>query len=328
LTLANGFITSAASALNTFAVDPNFRVSYAENWQLSAQRDLPASLTIIGTYLGSRGSRLMQEFLPNTYPAGAANPCSTCPSGFVYLTSSGSSLRNAGQLQVRRRLRNGFTATVQYTLAKATDNAAAFSGAALGGAVIAQNWLDLDAERSPSSFDQRHQLVTQVQYTTGAGITGGTLVDGLRGRLFKDWTFVGQLTTGSGLPVTPVYLAAVPGTGVSGNIRASLTGEPLNAVPDGYYLNPAAYAAPAKGQWGNAGRNSIAGPGQFNVNAGIGRTFRWGDRLNLDWRFDSTTVLNRVTYASVDTIVGSPQFGLPNRANQMRKLQSSVRLRF
>ena len=58
------------------------------------------------------------------------------------------------------------------------------------------------------------------------------------------------------------------------------------------------------------------------------RTFRWGERLNLDWRVDATNVLNRVTYAGVNTIVGSPQFGLPNRANQMRKLQTSLRLRF
>jgi hypothetical protein len=53
-----------------------------------------------------------------------------------------------------------------------------------------------------------------------------------------------------------------------------------------------------------------------------------GNRLNLDWRFDATNVLNQVTFSSVNMLVGSPQFGLPNRANQMRRLQSSARLRF
>ncbi len=328
LTLANGFVTSASSALNTFGVDPHFRVSDTQTWQVSAQRDLPASLTIIGTYLGSKGRHLMQEFLPNTYPAGASHPCPACPAGFVYLTSSGRSLRNSGQLQVRRRLRNGITATVQYTLAKATDDAAAFSGAGLAGAVIAQNWLDLDAEHGPSSFDQRHLISAQFQYTTGAGVTGGTLVDGLKGRLFKDWTFVSQLTVGSGLPLTPVYLSPVSGTGVAGSIRPRLTGLNVEERREGYYLNPAAYAAPASGQWGDTQRNSITGPAQFGLNAAVGRTFRFGDRLNLDWRIDATNVLNRVTYSGVNMIVGSPQFGLPNLANQMRRLQSSLRLRF
>ncbi len=169
-------------------------------------------------------------------------------------------------------------------------------------------------------------MVVQAQYTTGAGITGGTLVDGLKGRLLKDWTFVTEIRTGSGLPVTPVYLTPVHG--VTGTTRASLTGAPLDAKPDGTYLNPAAFAAPAAGAWGTAARNSISGPAQFVMNAAVSRTFRWGSRMNLDWRLDASNVLNTVTYASINAVVGSPQFGLPNRANQMRKLQSSLQLRF
>src|SRR5262249_22141395 len=89
LKLANGFLTSGTTA-NTFAVDPDLRVGYAHNWQLLAQRDLPGSLTLTASYLGTKGSHLLQEFLPNTYPIGAANPCPSCPAGFVYLTSNGS----------------------------------------------------------------------------------------------------------------------------------------------------------------------------------------------------------------------------------------------
>jgi len=99
-------------------------------------------------------------------------------------------------------------------------------------------------------------------------------------------------------------------------------------VPDGYYLNPSGYAAPAPGQWGTAGRNAIVGPRQFSLDAGVGRTFLWGDRLNLDWRLNATNVLNRVTYAAVNAVVGSAQFGLPTVANPMRKVQASLRLRF
>jgi len=327
LTLATGLLRLSSNPFNTFAVDPEFRVGTAHNYQASLQRDLPSSLTVIATYLGSHGTHLMQESLPNTYPVGGVNPCASCPSGFIYLTSNGTSMRNSAQLQLRRRLRNGFTASGQYTLAKATDNATAFNGASLAGFSVAQNWLDLDAERGPSSFDQRHQFTAQAQYTTGAGITGGTLVDGLKGRLLKDWTFVGQFTVGSGLPVTPLYLVAVPGTGYIGSVRARLTGTSTDA-PEGYYLNPAAYGAPLAGQWGDAGRNSARGPSQFLLNAAIGRTFRWGERFNIDWRIDANNVLNRLVYTSVNAIVGSPQFGLPSAINQPRTIQSSLRVRF
>src|SRR5262249_38251715 len=160
------------------------------------------------------GRNLFQELLPNTYPTGAANPCPSCPSGFVYLTSNGSATRHAGQFQLRRRLRNGLAASVQYTLAKATDDAAAaVTGASVNGSAIAQNWQDLDAEEAPSSFDQRHQVTAQMQYTSGVGLRGGALVDDFKGSLLKGWTITSQLTMGSGLPLTPVYLGTVPGTG-------------------------------------------------------------------------------------------------------------------
>jgi hypothetical protein len=327
LSLANGFVAPATGLGNSFAVDPNFSIGASHNWQASVQRDLPASLTVNATYLGTHGTNLIQEFLPNTYPRGSVNPCPTCPAGFVYLTSSGSSSRHAGQLQVRRRLRNGLTASVQYTLAKAEDNAASFQGANLGGSAFAQNWLDLDAEWGPSSFDQRHQVTASFQYTTGVGVAGGALVDGWRGTLFKNWTLTGQLTTGSGLPLTPYYLSAVPGTGYTGAIRASLTGASTEA-PEGYYLNSAAYTAPASGTWGNAGRNSVRGPATFGLNAGITRTFPWGSRLNFDYRIDATNVLNTVTYTSVNTLIGNPQFGLPTAPNEMRRIQTSLRMRW
>ena len=89
----------------------------------------------------------------------------------------------------------------------------------------------------------------------------------------------------------------------------------------------AAFAAPV-GHWGTAGRNSIRGPAQFGFNAGLGRSFLWGERITLDWRIDATNLLNVVTYSAINTIVGSPQFGLPVQANAMRKLQSSLRVRF
>ncbi len=328
LTLAAGFSgVTPTQVFNTFAIDPAFRVGYAHNWQVLVQRDLPGSLTMAATYLGTRGSHLMQQVLPNTYPPGAGNPCPTCPAGFIYLTSSGSQVRHAAQLQVRRRLRNGLTWNVQYMLAKSEDDATAFSEAASGGAFIAQNWLDLDAEWGPSSFDQRHKVTAEVQYSTGVGAAGGGLLTGWRARLFGGWTFTGAFSAGSGLPVTPVYLTQVPGTGVIGSVRASIVGD-VNAVPDGYYLNPAAYAPPAAGTWGTAGRHSGRGPSQFQLDAGITRTFSWGNRLTFDWRVDATNILNRVTYSAIGTAVGTPQFGLPLVIEPMRKLTTKFTVRF
>jgi trimeric autotransporter adhesin len=350
LALANGFNAVPFKPSNTFAIDPNFRVAYAQNWQLSIQRDLPWSLQMAATYLGIKGTHESQEYLPNTYPTGEASPCPACPAGFAYQASNANSIRESAQLQLRRRLRNGLSATLLYTFSKSLDDAAALGGqgassnsqtagaqnsfSAPGGSsgtaalAIAQNWLDLRAERGLSSFDQRHLLSLQMQYTTGMGLGGGTLLSGWKGRFLKDWTFATQITAGTGLPQTPVYLAPVAGTGFTGSIRPDYTGAPLYAAPSGFFLNPAAYAAPLAGHWGNAGRDTITGPARFTLNASLGRTFRVGDRFNLDLRFDSANALNDVNYTAWNTIVNGAQFGLPAAANAMRSIQTTLRLRF
>ncbi len=76
------------------------------------------------------------------------------------------------------------------------------------------------------------------------------------------------------------------------------------------------------------GRNSIEGPSQFSLNAGMARTFRITDRYSLDVRVDATNLLNHVTYPSWQTTINSTQFGLPLIANPMRSMLTTVRVRF
>ena len=328
LTLANPFPAAIASA-TTFAVDPEFTTALLHSWQVTLQRDLPASLTTLVAYFGDRGTHLAQAFLPNTYAPGSVNPCVSCPSGFMYLTSGGTSTRNAAQFIVRRRLYAGFTSSVTYTLAKAMDNASTFSNTSVspGSLAVAQDWRDLDAERGPSSFDQRHLVSIDMQYTSGMGLTGGTLVDGFWGGLFKDWTVTARFNAGSGLPLTPVFFATVPGSGVVG-MRPSLTGEPIAPTENGRYVNPAAFTAPAPGTWGNAVRNSIRGPSTSSFDLTLARAFRFPKRKTLEWRLAATNVLNRVTFATVDRIITSPQFGRPTAASQMRRIQTFLSFKF
>ena len=330
LTLADGFIPSSITTPTTFAIDPNFRIGYAQSWQVSVQRDLPGALVINASYLGIKGTRGVQQFLPNTYPPGAINPCVTCLPGYTYMASNGNSTNEKGTVQLRRRLHNGFTATAQYTYSKAIDDAA-LGGGGQGVAVIAQNWLDLSAERGLSPFDQRHQVTFQGQYTTGVGLRGGTLLDGWRGTVFKEWTVSTSITAGTGMPITPIYSAITPGTGISSSIRPNYTGAPLYDAPSGLFLNPAAFVAPPSGQWGNVGRNSIEGPDVFTITASAARTFRLPEkfsRLNLDVIASSNNPINHPTFQSWVTNIQSQQFGLPANPNGMRTLQLLMRVRF
>jgi hypothetical protein len=310
---------------------------------LSVQRDLPFALQMTATYSGIKGTHGPQEILPNSYPLGTTNPCPSCPSGFVYETSSGSSIREAGQLQLRRRMRSGFLASLTYTFAKSLDDDAYLGGvghttASSGGssqsaslsfpsAAIAQNWRNPHAERSLSSFDQRHLMNLQVQYTSGQGLGGGTLLGGWRGRALKEWTFAGNLNYGTGSPETPLYPAAVPGTGFSSILRPNLTGASIYNSGTAAHLNAAAYSEPVGG-WGTAGRDSIAGPDQFSFDTQMARTFRPRGKWYLDVAVNASNLFNHPAFTNWNNLVTSDQFGLPSSAGSMRSVQTSFHLRW
>jgi hypothetical protein len=348
LSLATFTVSSscAAASADTFGIDRNFHIGYLQSWQLSVQRDLPFALQATATYIGMKGTHGPQEILPNSYPLGEANPCPSCTSGFMYEGSGGNSFRNAGQFQLRRRMRSGFTATLMYTYAKSIDDDAYLGGQ--GGTQsssllspsgsIAQDWLNPRAERARSNFDQRHLVNLQAQYTSGMGLGGGTLLGGWRGRALKEWTVLGTLSMGTGLPETPSYPAAMPGTGFSNIIRPSLTGAPIYASSGSTHLNAAAFTAPTAGGWGTAGRNSITGPNQFSFNSSMARTFRPSSKTYLDVTVNSTNTFNHATISGWNTTFTNPQTGLPTGinsqfgqpigANPMRSLQITTHLRF
>ncbi len=110
-----------------------------------------------------------------------------------------------------------------------------------------------------------------MQYTTGMGLGGGTLLSGWRGALFKEWTFATQITAGSGLPLRLLFIwrrcRAPASPEPSGR---DYTGAPLYAAPAGLFLNPAAYTAPLAGPMGQCGTKF-----HHRSRAVHARTLRW-----------------------------------------------------
>jgi hypothetical protein len=327
-TMANAFLAPAVNAASqTFAVDPNFQIGYLHYWQLSIQQNLTSSLVATITYNGDKGTHQMQQFLPNTFPVGiATNPAL---SGYGYITSGGNSNYNAISGQLQRRFRSGLSGNLIYTFSKAIDDSQSLGGRGGAVATYAQNWQDLTAERSLSPFNRTHTLNMNMQWSTGEGTRGGALLSGWKGALAKDWTFTTAITAGSGLPETPIIANQIAsGTGIVGTVRANYLGGSLDAPAPGFGFNTSAFGKPTAGQWGNAGRNIITGPTQFTLNASAGRVFRIDERRSFDLRFDSTNLLNHVSFTSWNATLGSPLFGLPTAAGQMRTMKATLRFRF
>jgi hypothetical protein len=327
LSIATGFLAASNQSLSsTYAIDPNYRIGYAQTWTLSVQHDLPLGMFATAGYLGTKGTRLDQQFIPNSVAPGAA--VSLLPHNFTYETSNGNSIYHAAQFQLNRRFRSGIMANAGYQFSKSIDNAGT-GGRGQGNTPVAQNWLDLAAERGLSSFDARHNLSLQFQYSTGMGQSGGTLVNGWKGALMKDWTISGNVSVRSGNPFTATVggnRSQVSGTAVSNTLRADATGLPVEA--SGLLFNTAAFSAPLSGDWGNAGRNTIPGPTTFSLNGSLGRIFRIGERRSADLQFQAQNLLNHVTITNWGTVLGSTNYGLASSAAGMRKMTINLRFRF
>jgi hypothetical protein len=327
LSLTNAFLSASTNAVtSTYAIDPNYRIGYAQTWSVSLQNDLPFSMFGTVGYLGTKGTRLDQQFIPNSVAPGAEE--STLPHSFTYETSNGNSIYHALQTQLNRRFHTGLMWRASYQFSKSIDDAGT-GGRGQGNTPVAQNWLDLSAERGLSGFDSRNNLTLSVQYSTGMGSQGGTLVNGWKGALLKDWTVGSDVILHSGNPFTATVggnLSQVSGTAVASIVRAQATGLSIDAA--GAFFNPAAFTEPLAGQWGDAGRNTIPGPTAFYLNGSVGRIIRFGEHRSVDLQIQAQNVLNHVTITSWGTVLGAASYGLATNAASMRRITFNLRFRF
>ncbi len=335
LTLKNGFNGPAEqqqeSILNTVAVDRSYAIPYAQTWNADVQYSFPREFVLNVGYLGTKGTRLVIQRLPNRVVAGqGTSAVRLIPDavGFTYDSTEGNSIYHALQVRLMRRMRRGISMTTHYTFSKSIDDASTIGG---GGSTIVQNDQDISAERGLSSFDRRHALTSSLYLNSPFGPMGTVMrQDNLVTKLIRGWIISSSLTLQSGAPFTARALGNASnagGSGSIGNARADATGLPIEG---GLYFNPLAFAVPAADTYGNAGRNTITGPGMISLNVGLARSFRIGDdfRRQIMFRLDSQNVTNTVNISGIGTVVNSSNYGLATSAAGMRQVTLSVRVGF
>jgi hypothetical protein len=119
--------------------------------------------------------------------------------------------------------------------------------------------------------------------------------------------------------------------GSNGSLRPNLVpGQSITVSNPGIgeWFNPAAFIAPPSGQYGNAGRNIVIGPGTILFNMSMAKTIPFQETKSLEFRVTANNVFNHANYTSIDTNLNSPTFGQVISVGTMRQLQFSSRLRF
>jgi len=119
--------------------------------------------------------------------------------------------------------------------------------------------------------------------------------------------------------------------GVNGTLRANYDGQPIALADPSttQFFNTGAFSAPAAGTFGDAGRNTIIGPGTSVMNLSLTRNINFGQTTRgLSIQVLANNVFNTVQFATIDTNFLSRTFGYVTGVRPMRKIQVQTRFRF
>jgi hypothetical protein len=324
-------------------------------WQYSASVQQTLPYRIVGTvaFVGSQGRNLFLRSITNQIVS--VRPDGTIirefdqvqPDGRVLKpfaeidvkTSGGHDSYRALQVSLVRTIQKGLTLNGQYTLGRSYGNTAG-SNEALTAANNARDLADFDYDLGYNRFDVRHTFNFSALYSLPIGKDRALSLGGLGNAILGNWEIGAILNARSGLPIdlqiTRPDVVFVDGTGVYGSNAAGRTaiintpggGASRNVrrpdlipgvdpyLKDGtQWLNPAAFAIPAPGTFGNLPRNEIRGPNFKQLDLCLDKKMLMGGRRSLDLRVEVFNAFNWTNYRNPSGQLGN---ALGTGANQIQ----------
>jgi Carboxypeptidase regulatory-like domain len=314
--------------------DINARDGYAHNYNVNVQRQIGTNYLVEVAYAGSRGRQLTLKDDPNQAPPvlGVTNPDINRPYAAVSpalrtlgrVASRGELDYNALLVKFNRRFANRFSFANSYTLAKTED-----LNSDNDGTVTLTNVFDPEYNRGPADYDVRHTFSSNWIYELPFGTD----------KIYGGWQVSGILYLRSGLPLTITQSGTMLSTGVANN-RPDTIGDPkLDNPTIDQWFNTAAFARTVEptATFGNTGRNTVRGPGQFNIDFSLIKLTRFG-RVETEFRIEAFNLLNHAQFAQPNGQLGNAAFGtisqmLSNPACSLcgtteRQIQIGVKARF
>lgn len=248
ITLETPFPAGTGISLGPFAINPNFDNAYAQDWNLTIQRQLSSTLGVEVAYVGVKGTHLQlaeninQPFVTNgfygtTRPFPALLPTSAvypsqcgaagCPlgnfSGGGQVNSGGNSSYHAVWATVNKHFSHGLQFQGSYTFSKSLD----YNSLSTGESLVIQNAYNPRGDYGLSEFDVRHRFV----------LSGFYELPFRANRLVSGWQFGVTQQAQTGSPLNP-SLAVGPGPGISLTVRPdSLQRVTGTGSPSQYFNN-------------------------------------------------------------------------------------------
>jgi hypothetical protein len=302
---------------DVFAVDPNLRTPYIQNYNFNIQRELFRNGVLEVGYVGSHGTKLFryrdinQPVNPSVSSERPFDNGPFAPSGgtFFYvnqLETTAISNYNALQTSFSVRGRRGFTSQVNYTWSHSIDNASDGQDY-VANATQPDNSHCTKCEKANSNFDSRHRFVVTASYALpnfseshprlGKGWQLNTVVTIRSGNPFHLTLFDDYNNTGEFFPRPDVVGDPYAGTSAPDKfINLSAFKVPCTLDPSGD--GSAASCIPGTWHFGSLGRNALRGPGYHNVDFSIFKDTEINERLRIQLRAEVFNIFNHPNFSN------------------------------
>lgn len=329
----------AAAALNARLVlsamnyDHPDAVTY--QWSFNIQQQLSRTAVFEMGYQGSKGTNLPSLYNLNQPPAGPGtvaqvNDRRPYPAlgNISFRDAIGNSSYNGLTAKVEQRFQAGFTGLFSYTYGKSIDDTPGTAFNVTPSRSTAQNSRFIRGERGLSGFDVRHRFVASPVYELPFGKGKAWANEGWLSWLAGGWQTSGIFSWQTGRPFTVLVQRDQSNTQSNAD-RPNLIGN----VNDGprtvqQWFNTAAVVLQPLGQFGNAGRNNVEGPGLVNVDFAVMRRFVIKERINIQFRAEAFNFANHPNFNLPVQTVDTPNFGQITSSLAPRQIQLGLKIGF
>jgi hypothetical protein len=309
----------------TFANNYARRTPYTIQYLFNIERQLSNSTVVEAGYIGSISRKLQELISLNTPPPSAVgSPQSRRPytelSVLQQLQGTANANYNSLAVKLQRRFAKDLTYLVSYTWSKSMDYDSGPRPPANDVANPNNNY-DLHAEYALSGFNTAHRFVTSLVYE---------LPFARRNRFAGGWELCSILTLQSGFPISIRDGLDQTNTGNYSD-RPNATGQATrldNRTPSKWF-NTGAYALEPFGTFGNAGRNTVIGPGIVGWDLSAQKNFRIVEKHSLQFRFEAFNLPNHPNWGDPGNLVTVNGFGtITSTRTDMRDLQLGLKYIF
>jgi hypothetical protein len=297
------------------ALDRNRKDDYVAAWTASVQRKLPESIIGTATYLGNKGTDVLTTTYVNLVnPATGVAPYPAF-GAVSWRGDVGNSTFHALQLNARRAFQDGLLFVANYMWSHSIND-----GSIGGGeSDTPQNSFCRACDKASSDDDVRQlfnlSAVYELPFGAGRRYLGNS---GIARTLFGGWALSGIGTWQTGLPMNITIdrtNASVPGNyAISGWMRpdyvAGVSLTPSGGSAPQEWVNPAAFAIPVGGTFGNLGRNAFRAPGISQLDLALMKDVAVTERMRVRFRADAFNVFNRAQLGAPNGDVSSVNFSL------------------